>query len=108
MLKLLKEAYLQRPTKHSMTMMWETSEPANSRVDILQAERIHSGYQGNYKPPQHVIQTSKSEAYSTIHEVTVDGLEPSTVYFYTIHSANEQGEISSGPFPFKTAIIQLG
>lgn len=54
MLSIVKGPYLQNPTGHSMTVMWETSLPATSRVDVLHAERIHSGHQGNYKQPVHL------------------------------------------------------
>lgn len=49
MLSIIKGPYLQNPAEHCITVMWETSLPASSRVDVLLAERIHSGYQGNYK-----------------------------------------------------------
>ena len=48
MLSIVKGPYLQNPTGHSMTVMWKR-RPATSRVDVLHAERIHSGHQGNYK-----------------------------------------------------------
>jgi hypothetical protein len=104
MLSLIKGPYLQWPTVDSMTIMWETSEPASSRVDVLLAERIHSGYQGNYKKPEHLIFTVNNKEYSTIHQVAVKGLEPGTTYFYKIYSANNQGEMESAPYPFKTAV----
>jgi hypothetical protein len=100
MLTIVKEPYLQWPTMDSMTIMWETSEPASSRA----AERIHSGYQGNYKKPEHLLSIVSNEGYSTIHKLTVKNLEPSTSYFYKIYSENEQGEIESGPYPLKTAV----
>ncbi|WP_244563037.1 fibronectin type III domain-containing protein [Paenibacillus uliginis] len=81
---------MQWPTVDSMTIMWETSEPASSRVDVLLAERIHSGYQGNYKKPEQVITTVSNEGHSKIHQLTVNGLEAGTVYFYQIHSGNGQ------------------
>lgn len=104
MLLLSKGPYLQRPTEDSMTMMWETSDLASSRVDILLAERIHSGHQGNYKKPEVVIASVSNEERTTIHQLTVTGLEPGTMYFYNIHSANAKGEVQSGPYPFKTAV----
>ncbi len=104
MLSIIKGPYLQWPTENSMTIMWETSEPASSRVDVLLAERIHSGYQGNYKKPEHVISSVFNESHATIHQLTVTNLEPVTLYFYNINSENKHGEkIQSGPHPFKTA-----
>lgn len=83
MLSIVKGPYLQWPTPNSMTMMWETSEPATSQAEILAAERIHSGYQGNYKKPEHVLASVSSEGPVTIHQLTVTHLEPGTTYFYT-------------------------
>ena len=68
------------------------------------AERIHSGYHGNYKKPEQVLSKVVNEEYSTIHRLTVKDLEPGTIYFYKIHSQNEQGEIGSEPIPFKSAV----
>lgn len=104
MLTIVKGPYLQWPTVDSITIMWETSEPASSRAEVLMAERIHSGYQGNYKKPEHLLSTVSNEGYSTIHQLTMKNLEPSTTYFYKIYSGNEQGEIDSGPYPLKTAV----
>ncbi|MGZ9584420.1 metallophosphoesterase [Paenibacillus marinisediminis] len=104
MLEIIKGPYLQWPTEHSMTMMWETSSPSSSRVDILHAERIHSGHQGNYKRPETILYSVCQQEYSTIHQVTVNDLEPSTIYFYQVFSENEQGTVGSSPIPFKTAV----
>lgn len=104
MLHIVKGPYLQCPTQHSITIMWETSEPASSTVEILMAERIHSGHQGNYKKPDQVLVTVDEQEYSLIHQLTVYDLEPSTPYFYQIRSMNEQGGITSGPHPLKTAV----
>lgn len=105
MLSIVKGPYLQWPTPNSMTIMWETSEPAASQADILAAERIHSGYQGNYKKPEQVLASVCSEGLATIHQLTVTNLEPGTPYFYTIHSEGTGGEqVQAGPHPFKTAM----
>ncbi|OPA73809.1 metallophosphoesterase [Paenibacillus selenitireducens] len=104
MLTIVKGPYLQWPTTDSMTIMWETSEPASSKVQVLVAERIHSGYQGNYKKPDQIHSTYSQEGYSTIHQLTVRDLDASTIYFYKIYSENEQGEVESGPYPLKTAV----
>ncbi|RXZ78450.1 metallophosphoesterase family protein [Paenibacillaceae bacterium] len=104
MLSIIKGPYLQWPTENTMTIMWETSEPASSRAEVLLAERIHSGYHGNYKPPEHIISTFYNNEPVVIHQVTVTGLEPATTYFYKIHSENEQGSVTSTAYPFKTAV----
>lgn len=104
MLSVVKGPYLQWPTHNSMTIMWETSEPASSTVEILIAERIHSGSQGNYKKPDQVLVTVGEEEYSVIHQLTVNNLEPNTPYFYQIRSVNKQHEVCLGPYPLKTAV----
>lgn len=105
MFSIVKGPYLQWPTSDSMTFMWETSEPATSKVEILAAERIHSGYQGNYKQPETVVLSIFNESQVTIHQLTVTNLEPGTVYFYIIYSENKDHEkLQSGPHPFKTAM----
>ncbi|NIK75494.1 hypothetical protein FHS15_000594 [Paenibacillus castaneae] len=104
MLTIVKGPYLQWPTGNSITIMWETSGPASSYVEILLTERIHSGYHGNYKKPEHVRATVSKEEYSTIHQIKVEQLEPSTVYFYKIRSENEQDETEAGPHFLKTAV----
>ncbi|KQX62638.1 MULTISPECIES: metallophosphoesterase [unclassified Paenibacillus] len=104
MLTIVKGPYLQCPTENSITIMWETSEPASSTVNVLMAERIHSGYQGNYKKPEHVLVTVDENEYSTIHRLTVNHLEPNTLYFYQVRSVNERGEIESGYHFLKTAV----
>lgn len=104
MLTIIKGPYLQWPTETSITIMWETSEPASSAVEILMAERIHSGYQGNFKKPERLLATVKEKEYSTIHQITIQNLESSTLYFYKIRSSYEKREIESGPHPLKTAV----
>jgi hypothetical protein len=104
MLTVVKGPYLQWPTENSITIMWETSEPASSTVKVLMSERIHSGYQGNYKKPEHVLATLDEKEYSTIHQLKINHLEPSTLYFYQVRSVNEQGEIESGLHSLKTSV----
>ncbi|MCQ6557176.1 purple acid phosphatase family protein [Paenibacillus mendelii] len=104
MLSIVKGPYLQWPTIASMTMMWETSEPAASRVEVFIAERIHSGYQGNYKKPEHLMTIVSNESHTVIHQLTVTNLEAGTTYFYLVFSENEHGErVQSGPYPFNSA-----
>lgn len=104
MLAIVKGPYLQSPTAHSMTIMWETSEPASSKVEVLMAERIHSGFHGNYKKPEFIHSTVSSETEATIHQLTVGNLEPAAIYFYRVYSRNASGEVESGPYPMKTAV----
>jgi len=103
MLSIIKGPYLQRPAADRMTIMWETSEPAHSEAVIMLAERIHSGHQGNYKKPEQIVASAASEQSSTIHNLTLEGLQPGTVYFYKIFSSNGGQSVESGPHPLKTA-----
>ncbi|MFB9329951.1 metallophosphoesterase [Paenibacillus aurantiacus] len=104
MLSIVKGPYLQWPTPHTVTVMWETSEPADSKVMVWQAERIHSGYLGNYKQPEQVVQTVHLKESTVIHRITLEGLAPSTVYHYQVHSSHEHDNVASGKFFLKTAV----
>ncbi|RAR43175.1 metallophosphoesterase [Paenibacillus sp. MDMC362] len=106
MLSIVKGPYLQNPTGHSMTVMWETSLPATSRVDVLHAERIHSGHQGNYKQPVHLFGTFADGSPTRIHQINVEGLEPGTPYYYKVYSQHESDEIESDFYMLKTAAGQ--
>jgi len=104
MLSLVKGPYLQWPTADAMTIMWETSEPGSSEVEVFAAERIHSGFHGNFKAPEHRISFAAIDGNATIHQVTVTGLEPGKYYFYQATSRNENGQVQSDRHPFKTAV----
>lgn len=106
MLSIIKGPYLQWPTEKSMTFMWETSEMASSRVEIMSAERIHSGYHGNYKEPELILASLSEPEYTRIHQLTVSGLEPGTMYFYKVYSENDAEPVEAGPYPFKTAMLK--
>lgn len=106
MLFIRKGPYLQNPTEHSMTIMWETSLPAASRVDVMYAERIHSGHQGNYKQPVDLFGSFSNESLTKAHKLTVDGLDPETPYYYRIYSWVGSSETESTWFMFKTAAGQ--
>jgi len=78
--------YLQHVTQTSITIMWETTEAAGSRVD--------------YGPTPAFGRSAGSAEPVTIHEVTITGLEPETRYHYRVAS----GDASSEPATFETAI----
>ncbi len=103
MLAIVKGPYLQWPTQSTMTIMWETSEPATSRVEVFRAERIHSGHQGNYKEPQQLLTSASSDNEMAVHQLTVSNLEPGTAYFYKVYSSSKHGQTTSEMYPFKTA-----
>jgi len=78
--------YLQNVTQTSITVMWETSEPADSRVD--------------YGPTAAYGRQATSAQAVKIHEVAITGLQPETRYHYRVSS----GGASSEDATFDTAI----
>ena len=103
--EMVKPPYLQWPTKHSMTVMWETSEECTSTVRYYETERVHSGLSGKFRTvPDSVKRTVETEP-SLIHSVTLQGLLPETSYHYAAASTNGRGETTeSGEFALKTAV----
>lgn len=83
--------YLQYGTKHSMTVMCQTSEPGTTIV--------------HYGPNADCDLQASSDAASEIQEVTIEDLEPETQYFYCVESRSDHGEsIKSGVSTFATAV----
>jgi len=89
-LRLLKGPYLQNVTRTSMVLMWETDQPSDSRVDFGQT----ADYASRAIDP----------ALSTIHTVTLLGLQADTRYHYRVSSTREGQTISSGDNSFQTAV----
>lgn len=82
--------YLQFVTKTSITVMWETTKPTAGVVQ-----------HGEDASVSHKID-SKSNAY--IHEITINGLQPETQYFYQVGSTDDEGKsIQSEVLTFQTA-----
>jgi hypothetical protein len=78
--------YLQNVTQTSITVMWETGEPADSRVDY--------GLTADYG--QHAASAQPAK----IHEVTLTGLQPETRYHYRVASTGAASDDAT----FDTAI----
>ena len=78
--------YLQHVTQTSITIMWETTEPADSRVD--------------YGTTPDYGQRAAAPKPVKIHEVTIAGLRPETHYHYRVTSAGA----SSRDATFDTAV----
>ncbi len=85
-----KGPYLQNVTPTSMVIMWQTTEPGDSRVDF----GLTSGY------TQYVYDA----ALKQIHEINVTGLNPNTLYHYRVTSNTGAQSVSSGDNPFRTAV----
>ncbi|MBN1542659.1 metallophosphoesterase family protein [candidate division KSB1 bacterium] len=82
----IKGPYLQNVTQTSITIMWETDTPGDSRVCFGLSDSLE--------------QTVYSGQKTTIHEVTLDDLQPETRYSYRAVS----GKLSSELNTFRTAI----
>lgn len=90
-LQLIKGPYLQNVKKHSITIMWETSIEASSRVDY--------GKTNTYG--EKIV----SEELVKIHEITIAGLEEETIYHYQVSSVSkDRQECFSEDNIFKTAV----
>ncbi|MEO1021976.1 MAG: PA14 domain-containing protein [Bacteroidota bacterium] len=89
--------YLQFGTQTSMVVMWETREPATTKVEYGESV-FDSG-----EPV--LNQTKEIDGYKTMHEVVLDGLKTEKNYFYRVRSEYENGTVvQSEIFPFKTAV----
>ncbi len=84
--EFLKGPYLQNVKQNSMTIMWESAEPVKGAV---------------FWGKQNVEENSVSApSAAKIHEITLTGLQPETVYQYKVQS----GERLSKVYTFKTAV----
>jgi 3',5'-cyclic AMP phosphodiesterase CpdA len=89
-LQILKGPYLQSVTTDSITIMWETSEPSESRVDY--------GLTTTYTDC--VSDTTPTE----LHEITLRGLQTDTRYHYAVTSVRGEEIASSEDATFETAV----
>ncbi len=84
------EPYLQLMTADSVVVRWETDDGQESRV-TWGTDEAQLGFE--------VVGTWwESADSSSLHEVTIDGLQPATRHWYTVHS----GASTAGPFDFVT------
>jgi len=82
--------YLQHVTQTSIVIMWETARKATSLVE--------------YGPQVPLDGRAGSPRRSTIHEVSVGGLQPGTSYLYSVSSVAVDGsEAESDVYSFRTA-----
>ena len=66
------------------TIVWTTSEPADSRVEY-----------GTSSGTLNLVQANP--ALVTAHSITLSGLTPNTIYFYRVRSADSLNNIASQP-----------
>jgi len=71
---LIKAPYLQNVTMSQITIIWETAEPMDSRVD--------------YGLSSDLGKCVRSDEKVTLHEITLTNLEPEERYYYRITSCN--------------------
>jgi len=94
-LRIVAGPYVMFPTKHTVTVCWETNRPSTSRVDF-----------GEMIPFARCAASSTAE---TIHRITLGGLAEGSDYVYRVSSTvpSQDGEIAqtvAGPIAtFKTA-----
>lgn len=101
MLSIVKGPYLQWPTRDSMTVMWETSCEASSKVTYFETRRLKT----KLKTIRESERTVEDLGLCRIHTVTLTGLKPDTTYHYKVSSTNSQGEVvESEEYPLKTAV----
>lgn len=90
-LKIIAGPYLQYPTETSMTVGWETSQPATSEAAYGKAADVLTWVSG--------------EEGSTFHTVVFENLEADGAYFYQVRSRNEDGaQVQSDILTFQTAV----
>ena len=83
--------YLQYPTTDSIRVGFETSEESTGVVEF-----------GEETPLSRKVETSSR----TMHHATLEGLKPSTSYFYQVTATSKKGEKISGQLlTFKTAAL---
>ncbi len=78
---------------NSVTIVWQTNEPANSRI-----------YFGLDSPDENVL---TDERLQNFHTVLIDGLLPNTTYKYRVASKDSSGNdwISTQVYQFSTSFI---
>jgi acid phosphatase type 7 len=92
MIQFLVKPYLQFATQTSMVVMSETDRPTTMTVEY-----------GKHQP---LSTTARFDGVKNLGEVTLDGLEPQTTYFYrVIRTDPESGdEVRSDILSFQTAV----
>ncbi len=87
---VLRDPYLQMGSPTSMTIMWLTDSPGNSRV-------VYG------LTPSNLDQTATHPASTTHHIVTITGLAPDTTYYYAVGSTEVLYAGGCGQHYFKTS-----
>ena len=88
--ELIKGPYLQSVTTESIVIMWETSEPSDSRVD--------------YGLTPEYTDWIRDPTATELHEVILTGLKRDTRYHYRVRSGRQEEAVSSEDSTFETAV----
>lgn len=83
--------YLNHATLEGINLLWETDRDTTAVL--------------HYGPTAELGRQVKLDKLSRLHELTVDGLEQDTPYFYRVVCTDVSGStIDSGPLTFRTAV----
>jgi len=98
--------YLQYSTQTSMAVMWETDVPCVAGIRYGKARFRRAEEKEDPDLAEILDQEASSKESCTIHEFTLKGLEPETIYFYQAHSLDADGQqIQSAVLSFQTAVL---
>lgn len=105
MASIVKQPYLQWPTQHSITIMWETSEECTSTVKYYETSKVHSGLNGRFRTVVESEKRAGKSVHSLIHAITLRGLQADTTYHYKVTSTTAGGKTTeSQEYALKAAI----
>lgn len=92
-LAIIAGPYLQYPTQTTMTVCWETNQPAAS--EAAQGKSVDA------------LTWASAEGENRFHAVTFEGLDPAGYYFYQVRSKDSGGAtVESEIFTFQTAVAE--
>ncbi len=93
--------YLNYATTTSINIVWETDRPADFVIEYGKQLPLDKKMELNTQK----IRKESATVNSTIYEVTLEGLEPETPYFYNIKAKSHDGAaMESGVLTFATAV----
>jgi Predicted phosphohydrolases len=76
-------------TENAVTVVWETSQPALSWVELTEDKGEH--FYGEEHKRHYDAEHGRRKALSTVHSVRIRGLKPGTKYNYRIFSQQTEG-----------------
>lgn len=91
-IQVTREAYLNSGTPNSVIVRWQTDVPCDSKVRY------------GLSPSNLTMQTTVIP-YTTEHAVTISGLQPETVYYYSIGTSGNELSPASASQYFKTSPV---